>query len=84
MWVHLIAVRAGSTDRDESGVQSPSCKEANQVSSKLGALIILKGLLGRDLNYTHEALHEAFYTGPETVVDALPVVAAPGIEIEES
>lgn len=65
-------------------VQSTSCKEANQVSSKLGALIILKGLLGRDLNYTHETLHENIYAGPETIVDAPPVLAAPGIEIEES
>lgn len=66
------------------GVQSPACKEANQVSSKLGALIILKGFLGRELNYSQETLQEGVYTGPETIVDAPAVLATPDIEIEES
>lgn len=65
------------------GVQSPACKEANQVSSKLGALIILKSFLGRELNYSHETPQESVYTGPETIVDAPVVLATPGIEIEE-
>lgn len=65
-------------------VASPSCKEANKVMSKLGATIILKGLLGRELDYSHENIQAEVYNGPDTIVDAPPVLAAQGIEIEES
>jgi DEAD/DEAH box helicase domain-containing protein len=60
------------------------CKEANQVSSKVGAEIILKGILGQDISYNYEQVKSTPYTGPNTIVEAPAVKALEGIQIEES
>ncbi|KAH6918791.1 DEAD/H helicase [Coprinopsis sp. MPI-PUGE-AT-0042] len=65
-------------------IQALRCKEANQVFSKPGAEIILKGILGRDMNYNFEDLHQTPYFGPDTIVEAEPVKVAEGVQIEES
>ncbi|KAJ2916877.1 hypothetical protein MD484_g3585, partial [Candolleomyces efflorescens] len=65
-------------------VQSMACKEANQVSSKYGAIIVLEGLLGRESHHAQDDILTEPYTGPDTIVDALPVAAVEGIEVEES
>ncbi|TFK25045.1 DEAD/H helicase [Coprinopsis marcescibilis] len=63
-------------------VQSLICKESNQVSSKIGAEIILKGILGHDVSYNSNNLTKP-YVGPETIVEAPLVKAVEGIQIEE-
>ncbi|KAJ2931416.1 hypothetical protein H1R20_g5708, partial [Candolleomyces eurysporus] len=65
-------------------VQSLVCKEANQVSSKIGAMIVLEGLLGRESSHVQEDILIEPYMGPDTIVDAPPVAALEGIEVEES
>ncbi|EAU88392.2 DEAD/H helicase [Coprinopsis cinerea okayama7 len=65
-------------------VQSLVCKEANQVSSKVGAEIILKGILGQDISYNYEQVKSTPYTGPNTIVEAPAVKALEGVQIEES
>ncbi len=65
------------------GVDSPSCKEGNLVSSKPGALIILKALLGLpiDVDLLQQEpgmVSDAF----DTVVEATSVRVAEGVEVE--
>ena len=38
------------TEQLPIGIQSAMCKEKNQVASKLGAKVILQGVLGRPIN----------------------------------
>ncbi|TFK81693.1 DEAD/H helicase [Polyporus arcularius HHB13444] len=64
-------------------VDSPSCKEGNLVSSKPGALIILKALLGLpiDVDLLQQEpgmVSDAF----DTVVEATSVRVAEGVEVE--
>ena len=66
------------------GIQALNCKEANQVFSKAGAEIILKGILGEDMNYNFEDIQQTPYFGPDTIVEAEPVKVAEGVQIEES
>ncbi|EKM55638.1 uncharacterized protein PHACADRAFT_256401 [Phanerochaete carnosa HHB-10118-sp] len=64
-------------------VVSPACRENNLVSSKRGALIVLKAILGRPID-------EHLLTGPgnpeihETVVAAKPVRATEGVQVEQA
>ncbi|KAL6309039.1 P-loop containing nucleoside triphosphate hydrolase protein [Sparassis latifolia] len=64
-------------------IDSPSCKEGNLVSSKNGALIVLKAILGRPIDvdlipdYSPE-LPNTF----DTVVEAPDVRIAEGVEVE--
>ncbi|EJF65709.1 P-loop containing nucleoside triphosphate hydrolase protein [Dichomitus squalens LYAD-421 SS1] len=80
--------RVESCDCDEgctACVVSSSCKEGNVVSSKVGALIVLKALLGQpiDVDLLEEGLEEnqAIY---DTVVEATSVRLAEGVEVERS
>lgn len=65
------------------GVQSPSCKEGNEVCSKLGAYIILRTILALDIDADSipEQVEE-FPVNWETVVEASNVRAIIGIQIE--
>ncbi|KAL1947966.1 hypothetical protein VTO73DRAFT_13690 [Trametes versicolor] len=68
-----------------SCVDSPACKEGNVVSSKTGALIVLKALLGRPIDVDllqHEPEDNAHTHVHDTVVDAVSVRAAEGVEVE--
>lgn len=66
-----------------TGVVSPSCRENNLVSSKRGALIVIKAILGRPID-------EDLLIGPggpeihETVVAAEPVKATQGVQVEQA
>ncbi|CAK7227820.1 ATP-dependent 3'-5' DNA helicase [Sporothrix bragantina] len=59
-------------------IASPNCREANTVMSKVGAVVVLRSLLGQPID--EEALpmgpEEGLPPGPETVVLAIPV---PGV-----
>ncbi|RPD79912.1 P-loop containing nucleoside triphosphate hydrolase protein [Lentinus tigrinus ALCF2SS1-7] len=66
-------------------VDSPSCKEGNLVSSKMGALIILKALLGLPIDVDlirqqSDTVSDAF----NTVVEATSVRVAEGVEVESA
>lgn len=63
------------------GVQSAFCKEGNKVCSKLGAELILKQILGLDINqdgipYRMDPLPH------NTIVEAFPVSVADGVNVE--
>jgi DEAD/DEAH box helicase domain-containing protein len=71
-----------------AGIQSYSCKEANKVASKLGALIVIKGVLGIEIDpdtipmEQHDASEPR---GRDTIIDASPVRTSGGkIEIEKA
>ncbi|KAH9951273.1 DEAD/H helicase [Amylocystis lapponica] len=63
-------------------VDSPSCKEGNLVSSKAGALIILKALLGRPIDVDLIPEQPPSNTVHDTVVAATSVKATEGVRVE--
>lgn len=64
------------------GVISSSCRENNQVSSKAGALIILKALASLPIDV--ELLEQQEPTQAfNTIVDAPIVQTAAGVEVEK-
>jgi len=63
------------------GVQSPSCKEGNLVSSKSGAQLVLKALLGMTINPDCVASQNDDQAA-ETIVEAQAVPAVEGIQVE--
>lgn len=66
-----------------TGIDSPSCKEGNLVSSKTGALIVLKAILGRpiDVDLIPEYPLEVNMTH-NTVIEAPAVRTAENIKVE--
>ncbi|KAL0947335.1 hypothetical protein HGRIS_013454 [Hohenbuehelia grisea] len=62
-------------------VLSARCKENNEVFSKLGAQLILQGVLGRDINANAVPAAESG-RGFNTIVDAESVPITSGVEIE--
>ncbi|SJL04493.1 related to helicases [Armillaria ostoyae] len=66
-------------------VQSPSCKEGNKVCSKSGALVILKALLGYEVDPASiPDEHDTFEGGTDTIVSASHVRKLGDIEIERN
>ncbi|KAI1787885.1 P-loop containing nucleoside triphosphate hydrolase protein [Ganoderma leucocontextum] len=66
-------------------VVSPSCKEGNLVSSKAGALVILKALLGRPIDIDLlEREPDHTQEVHVTVVEATSVRVAEGVEVESA
>jgi DEAD/DEAH box helicase domain-containing protein len=63
------------------GVDSPACKDGNDVSSKTGAQVILRGVLGLaiDLRAIPDVDPDSI---PETVVEAEAVWGAEGVRVE--
>lgn len=64
------------------GIHSATCREENKVSSKVGALLILRGIL--DLEINAESIPERVdeETGFDTIVEADYVRAVNGVEVE--
>lgn len=64
------------------GIHSATCREENKVSSKVGALLILRGIL--DLEINAESIPERVdeETGFDTIVEADYVRAVDGVEVE--
>lgn len=63
------------------GVDSPACKEANEVSSKLGAQVILCGILGLTIDLNAIPDYDPGSV-PETIIEAESVRALDGVEVE--
>jgi len=63
------------------GVQSPSCREGNQVSSKVGARVILRGILGLNINPDSIPVqdNEVLWN---TVIEAVSVRPVDGVQVE--
>jgi len=67
----------------KSGVQSNGCREANEVSSKLGGGIVVKGILGLPIDpgtVPHQG--ERQIEIPDTIVEAQTVYARGNVEVE--
>ncbi len=62
------------------GVHSATCKESNVVSSKLGARLVLRGLLNIPMEIDAIPVDDKGSTN--TIIDANPVQLAPGVELE--
>ncbi|PIL23843.1 hypothetical protein GSI_13594 [Ganoderma sinense ZZ0214-1] len=79
-------IEACSCDQGcNSCVVSPSCKEGNLVSSKAGALVIIKALLGQPIDM--DLLErQSVQSQPvhDTVVEATIVRVAEGVEVESA
>ncbi len=81
---HLTSVLVQPKQRSP-GVQSPSCKEGNKVCSKSGALVILKALLGYEVDPDSiPDEHDTFEGGTDTIVSASHVRKLGDIEIERN
>jgi DEAD/DEAH box helicase domain-containing protein len=63
-----------------SGIQLASCKEGNEIASKLGAKIILRGVLGRPVSL--DDLPDMEPLENETIVPAPPVRVIGDVEVE--
>lgn len=63
-------------------MQSPSCKEGNEVSSKLGAQVILRGILGLEIEPENIVLQFEGHRGFDTVIEASTVRAIDGVQVE--
>lgn len=66
-----------------AGVVSPSCREHNLVSSKRGALVVLKSILDRPID-EHLLIGEDNSEIHETIVAAEPVRATEGVQVEQA
>ena len=62
------------------GIQSPYCREQNIVASKLGAQIVIRSILGLPIDI--DAIPEGETEILDTIVEAEPVRAAEGVEVE--
>ncbi|KAH7889934.1 DEAD H helicase [Phlebopus sp. FC_14] len=63
-------------------IHSANCKEENKVASKIGALVILRGILNLEVNPDSIPAATDEATGFDTIVDADYVRAVDGVEIE--
>lgn len=63
------------------GVQSPACKEGNLVCSKIGALLILKSVLGFEIDSTSISV-QGDSSQANTIVEAAPVPTVDEIQVE--
>ncbi|KAF9452846.1 DEAD/H helicase [Macrolepiota fuliginosa MF-IS2] len=80
---HLAIENCRCQDGCTKCVQSNSCREANQVSSKMGGGIIIKGILGLPIDpetVPHQG--EQQFEIPDTIVEAQTVYARGNVEVE--
>ncbi|EJD53252.1 DEAD/H helicase [Auricularia subglabra TFB-10046 SS5] len=61
-------------------IYSPGCKEQNEVASKLGAQLILRGLLGLPIEL--DSIPEQDHAFPRTIVEASSVSAIDNVHVE--
>lgn len=64
------------------GIHSAKCNEENKVASKLGALLVLRGLLNLDINPASIPEGVDQETGFDTIMEADYVRAVDGVEVE--
>lgn len=62
------------------GIYSPSCFQDNEVSSKIGSLIVLQSILG--ITVDADSIQRRDMIGFETIVAASSVPAVEGIQVE--
>lgn len=69
-------------DYDLPGIRSAFCKQGNVVSSKLGAQIVLRGIMGLPIDIDAIPDPEVLAELPETIVEAGTVRALDGVQVE--
>lgn len=60
----------GTSSQPSAGIFAPGCRENNVVSSKIGALVILRGLLNLDIDLTSIPTQLEESDGFDTIIDA--------------
>ena len=71
-----------SCANDFLGVQSAVCKEGNEVSSKIGAQIILRAILGLEIDADSIPVQTERLNTFRTIVEASNVPAEKGVAVE--
>jgi DEAD/DEAH box helicase domain-containing protein len=64
------------------GVQSAACKEGNEVSSKIGAYVILRAILGLEIDADSIPVQTEGLHVFNTVVEASSVRTLQGVDVE--
>jgi len=64
------------------GIHSSGCKENNEVASKIGAQIVLRGVLGMPLNSDDVPFLEDAPSYPSTIIEAPSVKTVENVEVE--
>lgn len=64
------------------GVQSPACKEDNLVCSKLGAHLVLKAVLGFEIEADCIPFQEKGIQFSNTIIEAQAVQIIDGVQVE--
>lgn len=65
------------------GIRSAYCKEGNVVSSKLGAQIVIRGILGLPIDMDSiPDPPESLVDPPQSIIEARPIDAVEGVEVE--
>lgn len=62
--------------------QSPSCTEKNAVCSKMGAIVILRGILDLKIDIDSIPFEGTKAPPVDTIVNAAPVRIAEGVQVE--
>jgi len=65
-------------------VVSPSCRENNLVSSKVGALVVLKAILNQPIDVDLIESQAEGYDAYDTIIEAPNVPLSQGVEIESA
>lgn len=82
LWVPLVFPLAVFS-HNFKGIRSAYCKEGNVVSSKLGAQIVIRGILGLPIDMDSiPDPPESLADIPQSIVVAEPIVPVDGVEVE--
>ncbi|KAF8184950.1 P-loop containing nucleoside triphosphate hydrolase protein [Mycena galopus ATCC 62051] len=65
-------------------IHSSACREKNEVSSKLGALIVLRGILGVEVDPDRIPIQSEMEIGHDTIVEPVGVGALTGVKVEQA
>lgn len=64
------------------GIHSTTCKQGNEVSNKLGCHLILRSILGMDIDPDSIPDQDEMFEVYNTIVEAEQVRAVDGVEVE--
>ncbi|KAJ7349276.1 DEAD/H helicase [Mycena albidolilacea] len=65
-------------------IHSSSCREKNEVSSKLGSLLVLRGILGIPIDPDSIPVQAEMEIGHDTIVEPVGVGALTGVSVEQA
>ncbi|KAJ7684713.1 P-loop containing nucleoside triphosphate hydrolase protein [Mycena polygramma] len=73
-----------STKAFDNGIHSSACREKNEVSSKLGALLVLRGILDIHVDPESIPMQTDDQIGHDTISDPASVGAVTGVSVERA